>query len=198
MPKGSFDDTEKVKKVVARLLKLPRISIQTARNLELLKQQLEKEVEALQTQGTCGLKWPRVGEGNITTTKRPYYAPEVKKVERVEDLTAQQRQAVKEVMGEIADLAMIVDRDRRWVSVTESFARLLGYRTMDMIGKRVDDFTVEHSVDIQFVFKALMQIGEMDGIWMFRHRDGHNILVHYHSRLASGLSHAKLTPLLVA
>jgi hypothetical protein len=30
-----------------------------------------------------------------------------------------------------------------------------------MIGKRVDDFTMEDSLDIKFVFKALVQMGEM-------------------------------------
>jgi hypothetical protein len=75
---------------------------------------------------------------------------------------------------------------------------LLGYRTMDLIGKKIDDFTVKGSVDIEFAFEAQSRLGEMDGMWMFRHRAGHNILVHYHARLASGFSHAELTPLLVA
>ena len=197
MPKGNFDDTEKVQKIIARLLKLPRISIQTARNLELLKQHVEGEIEALKEHGRGGGRWPQPGQA-ITAPKRPYQLPVVRKFECVEDLPGHQREAAKRLLDEVEELVTIIDTDRRWVSVSEPFARLLGYRTMDMIGKKVDDFIVENSVDIRFAFRALTQIGEMDGMWMFRHRDGQKILVHYHARFSSGMSHAELQPLLVA
>jgi PAS domain S-box-containing protein len=177
-------------------LKLPRISLQTTRNLELLKQHLGREIETLEGQSPTDLHWRP--EATDKPTKRPYQAPQVTKFRRLEEMPLGLQQVASELIKDLAHIETIVDEERRWVSVTESFARLLGYRRMDLIGQKIDDLTVKGSVNIEFAFEALSRLGEMDGMWMFRRRDGHNVLVHYHARLASGLRHAELTPLLVA
>ena len=199
MTKGSFNDTAKVQRMVSRLLKLPRISIQTTRNLEQLKQQLEKEMAALKAQGERRLIWRRSEDDQTgSSAKRPYQAPQVGKFRNLQQLPIHQRQVAEEIFADLGHIETIVDKDHRWVSVTESFGRLLGYGALEMIGQKVDDFTVEESTDIDLAFQALYRVGEMDGLWMFWHRDGTQVLVHYHARVDSGFSHAEIRPLLVA
>jgi PAS domain S-box-containing protein len=198
MTKGPLDDTAKVHRMIGRLLKLPRISIQTVRHLEALKEQLEREIGALTVRGESGIRWPRTEDDGGGAGKRAYESPAVNKYRHLRDLPVHQRAAAEELLRDVNELATILDKDRRWVSVTESFARLLGYRTMDMIGKRIDEFTVEQSIDVEFVFESFARLGEMEGLWMFKHRDGHSVLMRYHARMAAGYSHSELKALLVA
>jgi PAS domain-containing protein len=93
-----------------------------------------------------------------------------------------------------SSMTTVVNSDRQWVSVTDAFASFLGYEQAEMIGKLVDDFTVPNSVDIEFVFDALFHLGEMDGLWAFRHCSGESLVVHYRARLSAGLSYADVRP----
>ena len=95
-------------------------------------------------------------------------------------------------------MTTVVNSDRLWVQVSTSFARYLGRDPEEMIGKKVDDFTVPNSTDIDLVFKALYQLGEMDGLWAFQHKNGQHLFVHYHAKLSSGLSYAEIRPLRIA
>ncbi len=99
---------------------------------------------------------------------------------------------------EASALTTIIDKERRLVSVSEAFARTLGYRTMDIVGRPIDDFTAPNTIDIEFVFNAFFKLGEMDGIWIFQHRDGRKVVAHYHARLNNNHSYADIEPLLVA
>jgi len=99
---------------------------------------------------------------------------------------------------EAGTLTTVVDKERRFISVSEGFAKTLGYRIMDLIGRRIDDFTAPGSIDIEFVFGAFRKLGEMDGIWIFQHREGRKVVVHYRARLREDHSFAEIEPLLVA
>jgi len=132
-------------------------------------------------------------------SKKPYVRPEITKYSRIEDMPVSQQAAASEIVEKLAkDYDSIVDRDRRWVSVSENFASILGYRVMDLVGRRVDDFTTPGSMDLDFVFDIFFRIGEMDRLWMFKHNSGKSVVVRYRARLTDEFSFAQVKPLLVA
>ena len=75
----------------------------------------------------------------------------------------------------------IVNSDRKFVEVSESFCRLLGYRREELIGKPYDDVTAPNTNDIPTVFRLFSEIGYMHGLWMLASRRGTHILVRYES-----------------
>ena len=130
--------------------------------------------------------------------KKPYQSPELRKYNDLRELPAHLKSAAQEILLEVGALTTIMDRERRLVSVSEAFARTLGYRTMELIGRPIDDFTVPNTIDIEFVFNAFFKLGEMDGIWIFQHRDGRKVVAHYRARLNNDHSYTDIKPLLVA
>src|SRR6185369_3525992 len=135
--------------------------------------------------------------GTLIVKKR-YQPPRVTKYASVRDLPAHLKQPAEELLIEAGTLTTVVDKERRFISVSEGFAKTLGYRIMDLIGRRIDDFTAPGSIDIEFVFGAFRKLGEMDGIWIFQHREGRKVVVHYRARLREDHSFAEIEPLLVA
>src|SRR5580693_5015757 len=75
----------------------------------------------------------------------------------------------------------IVNSDRKFVEVSESFCRLLGYRREELIGKPYDDVTAPNTNDIPTVFRLFSEIGYMHGLWMLASRRGTRVLVRYES-----------------
>jgi PAS domain S-box-containing protein len=130
--------------------------------------------------------------------KRPYTSPKTERFSSADQLTQHLQPVVRDLLSEGKELTTVLDKDRRWVSVSEGFANMLGYRVMDLIGRRIDDITVPGSIDIDFVFDAYSRLREMDGVWVFRHRDGRSVVVHYRAHLTETYSYAKLEQLLVA
>jgi PAS domain S-box-containing protein len=74
---------------------------------------------------------------------------------------------------------VIVDANRRYVAVSESFCKLLGYQRQELIGKKYDEFTVPGTTDIPVVFELFVNAGYMHGIWVLAHRSGTHLLVRY-------------------
>lgn len=134
----------------------------------------------------------------IKVSKRPYVSPRLNKFAGIQDVPPHLRDAAEDLLLETGVVSNVLDRERRFLSVSEGFARMLGYRTMELIGRRVDEVTAPGSIDIDFVFRTFAQVREMDGIWIFLHRDGHRVVVHYHARLSDEYTYAELQPLLVA
>jgi hypothetical protein len=77
------------------------------------------------------------------------------------------------------EYAAVVDRNRRYVQVSDSLCKLLGYQREELIGKQCDDVTVPGTNDIQTIFDLLQKAGYMHGIWVFAHRGRTRILVRY-------------------
>jgi PAS domain S-box-containing protein len=75
----------------------------------------------------------------------------------------------------------VVNSDRKFVEVSESFCRLLGYRREELIGKPYDDVTAPNTNDIPTVFRLFSEMGYMHGLWMLASRRGTHILVRYES-----------------
>jgi PAS domain S-box-containing protein len=81
------------------------------------------------------------------------------------------------------DYLVIVDADRKFREVSESFCKLLGYRREELIGKKYDDFTAPMTNDIEIVLELFLKMRYMHGIWVLVHRKGTKIIVRYESWL---------------
>jgi PAS domain S-box-containing protein len=77
------------------------------------------------------------------------------------------------------DLTVVVDRELRYVQVSISFALMLGYRPLELVGKPVEEVTVEQTVDITAFRKALLELGRMQGLWLLSTRNGDKVLVRF-------------------
>jgi len=77
----------------------------------------------------------------------------------------------------------VVDSDRKYVEVSDSFCQLVGYEREDLIGKRYDDLTAPDTNDIPTVFGLFQKLGYMHGLWMLVSREGTRILVRYEAWL---------------
>jgi PAS domain S-box-containing protein len=73
----------------------------------------------------------------------------------------------------------VVDRDRKYVDVSESFCELVGYKVEELIGTRYDDLTALNTANIPTTYKLFSKLGYMHGLWMLVHRTGYRILIRY-------------------
>ena len=109
--------------------------------------------------------------------KKPYAPPQVLRYES-------QAKMPSEVEGQLGfhvapDFTTVVDTDRRYIEVSDSFCELLGYRRDDLLGKTYDEFSAPATNDIPTVFHLFIRNGYMHGLWMLLHRRGTPILVRY-------------------
>ena len=77
----------------------------------------------------------------------------------------------------------VIDNDRKYVEVSDSFCELLGYNSEELIGKRYDEITAPKTCDIPAIFNLFERLGYMQGLWMLVHRTGQRILIRYESWL---------------
>jgi PAS domain S-box-containing protein len=77
----------------------------------------------------------------------------------------------------------VVDSDRKYIEVSDSFCQLVGYLREELVGKRYDDFTAPHTNDILKVFALFVRQGYMHGLWLLITRGGTRILVRYEAWL---------------
>jgi len=134
------------------------------------------------------LGWERVSMSN----GKPYKPPRFIRYESEADYPEWARVAVKLMregngansssLCEVKpEFVTVVDSDRRFVQVSDSFCHLLGYRREELIGKPYDDVTAPNTNDIQTVFNLFATLGYMHGLWMLSSRRGTHVLVRYES-----------------
>jgi len=100
---------------------------------------------------------------------------------------------VRRAAGVLPEYTALVDRNRKYVQVSDSFCKLLGYHRDELIGKKCDDLTAPRTNNIQTVFDLFMQSGYMHGIWILVHRQGTRILVRYEAWIrADGLTESQM------
>jgi PAS domain-containing protein len=73
----------------------------------------------------------------------------------------------------------VVDSNRRYVHVSDSFSQLLGYSASELIGKQYDEVTAPGTSDIPTVYRQFTALGHLHGLWMFIDRSGKPILDRY-------------------
>lgn len=132
----------------------------------------------------------------MSSQKKTYLPPKITKYSSVSDLPQTLRTDIADLLGVTFSVAF--DEQRVYRHVSPEFARLLGYESEELAGRRIDDITVQGTVDIDFVFKAFLQLGEMDGLWLFRDREGRSRLFHYHARRQHDRLTADFQPLPLA
>ncbi len=121
-----------------------------------------------------------------------YKPPRFVRYESEADYPGWARDAVKSMRQEMAanssdscevkpEFVTVVDSERRFVQVSDSFCQLLGYRREELIGKPYDDVTTPNTNDVQTVFNLFAKQGYMHGLWMLTSRRGTHVLVRYES-----------------
>ncbi len=128
------------------------------------------------------------------STGKAYIPPRFNRYHSEADCPEWVRDAVKSVHQELesdpssgfvvnSEFVTVVDSDRKFVEVSDSFCQLLGYRREELIGKPYDDVTAPNTNDIPTVFRLFMKQGYMHGLWMLASRRGTRVLVRYESRI---------------
>jgi PAS domain S-box-containing protein len=82
-----------------------------------------------------------------------------------------------------ATYTAVVDQDRKYVHVSNSFCELVGYKVEELIGTRYDHLTALNTADIPTTYNLFSKLGYMHGLWMLVHRTGYRILVRYEAWL---------------
>jgi PAS domain S-box-containing protein len=73
----------------------------------------------------------------------------------------------------------VINSRRRFVEVSLSFCKLLGYSEEELVGKRFDDFTVPRTTNIEIVWRLFVRTERMVGVWVFAHKSGTKLFVRY-------------------
>jgi PAS domain S-box-containing protein len=121
---------------------------------------------------------------------KPYIPPRFIHYQSEADCPAKVRDIVKSIRQELditfrcevkSEFITVVDSDRKFVQVSESFCQLLGYRPEELIGKHYDEVTAPNTNDIPTVFRLFTETGYMHGLWLLASRKGTRVLVRYES-----------------
>ena len=123
--------------------------------------------------------------------RKPYAPPSVLSYESETEYPGWARSIVKTLRQELEALQFevepqyvtVVDSDRKYVEVSDSFCQLLGYQREELVGKRYDDLTAPNTNDIPTVFELFQKLGYMHGLWLLVSREGTRILVRYEAWL---------------
>jgi PAS domain S-box-containing protein len=78
-----------------------------------------------------------------------------------------------------SDIVTVINSRRRFVHVSPSFCKLLGYTEDELIGKLYDDVTVPGTNHIPITWQLLMKTGYLFGIWVFAHKSGTKLFVRF-------------------
>jgi PAS domain S-box-containing protein len=77
----------------------------------------------------------------------------------------------------------VVDNNRMYVEVSQSFCDLVGYKREELIGTRYDHLTALNTADIPATYNLFAKLGRMQGLWVLIHRTGYRILIRYEAWL---------------
>ena len=124
--------------------------------------------------------------------KKPYSPPRVFHYESQGEIPSSSNGGdegtLSEVEGQLGfhvapEFTAVVDTNRRYLDVSDSFCQLVGYRRDELIGKTYDEISASGTNDIPTVFRLFIKNGYMHGLWMLVHRRGNPILVKYEAWL---------------
>ena len=89
---------------------------------------------------------------------------------------------------------MFVDRDRRYIHVTDAATELLGYKRGELIGRRIEDISAA-DMPVEEKFEEYVRDGSQTGLFYLRRSDGQVVSVAYHAEvLADGCMVSQLFP----
>jgi len=122
-------------------------------------------------------------------SKKPYFPPRIIAYvpEQVPEWIAESFRndmVVTESRPRVAPICTtVVDSDRKYVWVSDTFCDLLGYKREELVGKQYDEFTAPSTSDIPLTSSIFKKLGYMHGLWMLIHRTGERILIRYEAWL---------------
>ena len=73
----------------------------------------------------------------------------------------------------------VINSKRRFVQLSPSFCKLLGYTEDELIGKLYDDVTVPGTNHIPITWQLFMKTGYLFGIWVFAHKSKTKLFVRF-------------------
>jgi PAS domain S-box-containing protein len=120
--------------------------------------------------------------------KKPYAKPTLSRHDSLDEVPSNLKSSAEALRNEAAqeyplqvppDYTTVVDMDRRYLEVSDSFCNLVGYQREELIGKTYDEISAPSTNDIPIVFRLFIKNGYMHGLWMLVHRRGNAILVRY-------------------
>jgi PAS domain S-box-containing protein len=128
------------------------------------------------------------------SARKPHRPPSVIRCESEAEYPEPARHLVKSLGKELElplpsqcdvrpEYITVVDSDRRYVEVSDSFCQLVGYKREELLGMRYDDLTAPNTNDIPSVYSLFSKLGHMHGLWMLVSHEGTRILVRYKSWL---------------
>lgn len=88
-----------------------------------------------------------------------------------------------------------VDRDRRFVHVTDGFLQLIGYDRDEVLGRLIDDFTYPGTANTKEEFHRYLKDGHMSGGYVLRHKSGEKVPIEYEAGvLPDGCMYSNMRP----
>ena len=144
--------------------------------------------------GMTHISWTYTEVSADMSKRQPYTPPRVSRYASEAEYPDRTRNTVQSLRQELGppsspafDVAsqyvVVVDSDRKYVEVSDSFCQLVGYQREELLAKRYDDLTAPNTNDIPKVFGLFARQGYMHGLWMLVSREGTRILVRYEAWL---------------
>jgi hypothetical protein len=127
--------------------------------------------------------------------KRPYQSPQVTRYRSIKELPEKFQTIAKDILAEQPLLRAVIDEEQRCLSVTEELAHWLGYASRDLKNRPIHEITCPGTIDLAFVFRVLRRVREMQGLWVFEHKQGKKLLCSYRATHKQGTLVAEFTPL---
>jgi PAS domain-containing protein len=73
----------------------------------------------------------------------------------------------------------VVNAQRKFVEVSPSFCKLLGYPREELVGKLFDVFTAPYTINIAILWPLFVWTQRMVGVWVYANRSGTKLFVRY-------------------
>jgi PAS domain-containing protein len=78
-----------------------------------------------------------------------------------------------------SDIITVINARRKFVHVSPSFCKMLGYAEDELIGKLYDEVTVPGTNHIPITWQLFQTTGFLFGIWVFAHKSGTKLFVRF-------------------
>ena len=90
---------------------------------------------------------------------------------------------------------MYVDRNRRYINVSDGVCELLKWDREEILGRTIDWLTYPNSADAPVMFRQYLESGKMVGSYMLRSKSGEPVKVKFNARvLPDGCMCSELSP----